>query len=86
MIDDVNLVEEDARVEDVEGRVIDGSREYDVFQELQAVGMVDLPLDGFVSDVDRLVVAGCLAEEIAVIGFVGGKLGVVCEIRLEDSY
>ena len=34
VIDDVNLVEENTRVEDVESRIIDGTSEYDVLQEL----------------------------------------------------
>ena len=78
MIDDVNLVEKDARVEHVEGRVVDSARKHDVFEELEPIRMVHLSLDALVADRYRLVIAGRLMEEFTVVGLVGGEFWVVC--------
>ena len=78
VIDDVNLVEKDARVEHVEGRVVDSAREHDVFEELEPIRMVHLSLDALVADRYRLVIAGRLMEEFTVVGLVGGEFWVVC--------
>ena len=78
VIYDVNLVEENARVEHVERRIVDSAREYDVLEKLKAVGMVYLPLNAVVADRYRLMVAGGLVEELAVIGLVSGEFWVVC--------
>ena len=75
--DDVALVEDDGRVQNVEGRVVDRARKDDVLEELQTVCVVDLALDSLTTDGDGLVVLRCLAEEFAVVGFVVGELGVV---------
>ena len=85
VIDDVNLVEKNARVENVEGRVVDVAGEYDVLEELQPVGVMDLPLYALVSYWYRLVKAGRLVQELPVVGFVGGEFWVVCTVRLDSG-
>ena len=82
--DDVDLVEDDGRVEDVECRVVDRAREHDVLEELEAVCVVDLALDRVVTDGDWLVEAGGVAEEVAVVGLVVGEFGVICVRRLDS--
>ena len=82
MVDDVDLVEDNGRIQHVERRVVNGSREYDVLEELQPVCMVNLATDGIVSDRDRLVETRRLAQEVPVVGFVVGELWVVCTMRL----
>ena len=54
--DDVDLVEDDGGVEHVEGRVVNGACKHDIFEELEAICVVDLPLDSVVANGDRLVV------------------------------
>ena len=54
--DDVDLVEDDGGVEHVEGRVVNGAGKHDIFEELEAICVVDLPLDSVVANGDRLVV------------------------------
>lgn len=71
------MVEEDTRVEDIEGRIIDCARQYDILQELESVGVVDLFLYALVSNRDGLMEAGCLAEKVAVVRLVSGKFRVV---------
>ena len=78
MVDDVDLVEDNGRIQHVERRVVNGSREYDVLEELQPVCMVNLATDGIISDRDWLVETRRLAQEVPVVGFVVGELWVVC--------
>jgi len=78
MGDDVNLVEDDARVEDVEGRVVEDACEHDVFEELETIGMVNFSLDVLIIDVYGLVISGRLVKKLSVVGLVGRELGVVC--------
>lgn len=59
MLDDVGLVVEDERVEDVEGcGVFEGADENDVFEVLEAEGLVDLVADGGVFDLYSLSEVG----------------------------
>ena len=53
--DDVDLVEDDGRVQDIECRIVDRARKDHILEELKAVGVVDLPLYGVVADGDGLV-------------------------------
>ena len=78
MINDVDLVKEDTGVEDVEGGVVDGSRKYNIFEELQSVRVMYLPLDAFVAYRYGLMVARTLAKEVTIVGLVGGEFRVVC--------
>ena len=78
--DDVDLVEDDARVEDVKGGVVEDAREDDVFEELEAIRVVDLALDGWVADGDGLVEFSAFLQEFAVVGFVGWKFGIICGV------
>jgi hypothetical protein len=60
MGDDVDLVEDDTGVEDVEGGIVEGAGKDDVFQKLEAVGVVDFALYANISDWNGLVKVGCL--------------------------
>ena len=55
MGDDVDLIEDDGRVEDVERGVVDRTSKNYVLQELETVCVVYLPLDRLVADGNRLV-------------------------------
>ena len=77
MIDNINLIEYDTRIEDVERRVIQRAGEDNVFHELETVCVMDLLLDGFISYWYGLVKTGALVEEFAVVGFVHRELGIV---------
>jgi len=52
VVDNVDLVEENQRVEDGEGGVVQDAGQDDVFEVLQAVYVVDLPLDLGILDFD----------------------------------
>lgn len=77
MIDNVNLVEDDARVQNIESRIIERTCEYDILEELEAVGMVDLLSDKVVSYRNRLVEVCIDVEEFTVVGLVCGKLWII---------
>ena len=77
MGDDVNLVEEDTGVDDIERRVVNGSCEDNVFQKLESVGVVNLALYADVTDRDRLVEMGLFVQELAIVCFVVGEVGVI---------
>ena len=78
MVDDVNLIEDDARVEHIERRVVEDAREDDVLEELQPVRVVHLLLHARVVQRDRLVEVGGRAQKVAVVRLVRRELGVVC--------
>jgi hypothetical protein len=86
--DDVDLVEDDARVQDVERAVVDRAREHDVLEELQAVRPVHLARDVRVPDRDRLVELRGLLQELAVVRLVRRELWVVCrvDVRRDRTY
>jgi hypothetical protein len=86
VIDDINLVEEDARVEHIECRIVNGACENDVLEKLQPVGVMYFLLDAFIADRYGLVVTGRLVKELAIIGFVRRELWVVYSRELEESY
>lgn len=77
--DDIYLVKDYARVEYVEGRVVQGPGQNDVFEELESVSMMDFPLNGCIADRDGLVEAGCLVEKFTVVSFVAGEVRVICK-------
>lgn len=74
---DVDLVENYARVEDVECGVIKCAGEDNVFEELKAVSVVYFALDDWVPDDDGLMEVGVLVKKLAIIGFVVGEFGVI---------
>lgn len=76
--DDVDLVEDDARVQDVERAVVDRAREHDVLEELQPVRAVHFARDVPVPDRHRLVELRGLLEKFPVVGLVRRELRVVC--------
>jgi hypothetical protein len=73
----IDLVEYDAGIKNVEGRIIKGSCENDVFKELEAICVMDFALYSYVTKRDRLVELGGLMEELAVISFVRWEIRVV---------
>jgi len=77
MGDDVDLVEDDARTEHVECRVIEGSGENDVLEKEEAIGVMYFLLNERVMNGDGLVVASRMAKKVAIVGFVNGKFGVI---------
>ena len=78
VVDDVDLVEDDARVEHVGRWVVEDAREDDVLEELHPVRVVRLLLRTRVVQRDRLVGAGGRAQEVTVVRIVRRDLGVVC--------
>jgi len=77
VVNDIHLVEEDARVDDVECRIVQNACEYDILEELQSVGVMDLPLYGLISDGDRGMEMGVLLEKFPVIRLVIWEFGVI---------
>jgi hypothetical protein len=77
MRDDIDLIENDIRIEYVERRVVQRAREYDIFEELEAKRLVNLLLDEGVVDGDRLVEVRDLFKKIAVVCFVGGEVRII---------
>ena len=79
MGDNVNLIEDNAGVEDVERGVIQSACKYDVFKKLKSVGVVDLPLNGDVAHYYRLMELSSVVEEVTVVGFVSREIWVIYE-------
>jgi hypothetical protein len=79
VVDYVDLVEDDARIEDIEGGVVESARKDDVFEELQTVGVVDFLLDHDILYGDRLVKFRGYVEKLSVVRFVIWELGVIFE-------
>lgn len=77
MLDNVDLVEEDKRVQDGEGWVVEYAGENNVLEILQAVCIMDLPLDIVVLYPDYLLELGLVGEVMSVVGFVQWEVGVV---------
>lgn len=77
MRDDINLIEDNTRVKDVERRIVKSTSEDDIFEKLKSVGVVDLSLDCWVVNWDGLVEVSGLFEEISVVSFVGGEIGII---------
>ena len=77
VLDNVDLVEEDERVEHGEGGVVQDPSQDDVLQVLQPIGMVDLPPDRLVLDLNDLLEFGAVAEVVAMVGLVAWEVGVV---------
>ena len=73
----VDLVEDDARVQHIERRVVERACEHDILEELEAVGVVNLLPDKVVSYWNRLVEMCIDVKKFAVIGLVCGKLWIV---------
>ncbi len=77
MRDDINLIEDNTRVKDVERRIVKSTSEDDIFEKLKSVGVVDLSLDCWIVNWDGLVKMSGLFEEISVVSFVGGEIGII---------
>lgn len=77
MLHNVDLVEEDKRVENGEGRVVEDACEDDVFNILEAVGVVDLFADVRFFDVDHFFETRGVREVLPVVCFVGGEIGII---------
>jgi hypothetical protein len=77
MLDDVDLVEEDERIQYREGRVVQDARENDVFEVLQSVCRVNLPFYLLVLDLHHLLELGLVGKVLPVVCFVQGEVGVV---------
>jgi hypothetical protein len=75
--DDVDLVEVDEAVENTKSPFVENTGEDDLFEELKAVGLVDLVLDNGILDLDYLAVFGGFLEELTVRCLVSGDLGIV---------
>jgi hypothetical protein len=81
----VDLVEYDAGIKNVEGRIIEGSCENDVFKELEAICVMYFALDSYVTKRDRLMELRRLMEELAVISFVRREIRVVYKFYEEKN-
>lgn len=77
MIDDIHLTEVYETVEDTECSFIQDSGEDDFFEEMKAVGLVDLGLDILVLDLDYLAELSGFLVEFTVGRLVSGNFWVV---------
>lgn len=77
MINDIDLVEDDARVEHVEGRVIERPGENDVFEKLETIGVMDFLPYSDILYCNGLVEMSVFTKEFAVIRLVSLKLGII---------
>jgi len=84
VIDNVNLVEDDARVQNIERRIIERASKYNILEELEAVSMVDLLPDKVISYWNRLVEVCVDVEEFTVVGLVCGKLRIIYVAQLKS--
>lgn len=78
MVDYIDLVEEDQRVENGEGRIVQYSCEDYVLEVLKAVSIVYLPFDVGILNADDLLEFGLVGEVLPVICFVAWKVGIIC--------
>ena len=78
MLNNIDLVEEYERVEDTECGVVENARENNVLEILEAVCVVDLPFYVVVLDLHNFLKFGLIVEVLSVVGFVQGKVWVVC--------
>ena len=77
VIDDIHLTKVYETVEDTECSFVQDSGEDDFFEEMKAIGLVDLGLDVLVLDLDYLAEFGGFLVEFTVGCLVCGDLGVV---------
>jgi hypothetical protein len=77
VIDDIHLTEVYETVEDTECSFIQDSGEDDFFEEMKAVGLVDLGLDVLVLDLDYLAEFGGFLVEFTVGCLVRRDFGVI---------
>ena len=77
VIDDIHLTKVYETVEDTECSFIQDSREDDLFEEMKAVGLVDLGLDILVFDLDYLAEFSGFLVEFTVRCLVRRDLGVI---------
>ena len=79
MGDDIDLIKDDARVEDVEGRIIQGPREDNVLEKEEAIRVMNLLLNDGIVNRDGLVKTSRVAKEVSVVGFVNGEFWIICD-------
>lgn len=75
---DINLIENDARVEHVEGRIVKYTGECDILQELETVCVMNLLRYDRIVDGYRLVEVSRLTEEFAIVSLVSREFRVIC--------
>lgn len=85
VIDNVNLVEDDAGVQNIERRVVERACQYNVLEELEAIGMVDLLPDKVVSYWNRLMEVCIDVKKFTVIGLVCWKFWIVCVAKSKST-
>ena len=78
VLNNVDLMEEDKRVENREGGVVEDARQYNVFEILQAVGGVDLSFYRLIFDSDHFLKLGLIGEILSVVSLVEWEVWVVC--------
>lgn len=78
MLDDVDLVEKNERIENREGGIVENARQYDVFEVLQTVRRVDLSFYRFVLDFDHFLKFGLVGEILSMVCLMQWKVRVVC--------
>lgn len=74
------MVEEYEGVEDAECGVVEDAGENNVFEVLQAICVMDFPLDVLVLNLDDFFKFGLVVEVLSVIGLVQGEVWVVCDM------
>lgn len=79
MLDNIDLVKEDERVEDRESGIVKDSGKYNVFEILQAIRRVDLAFYRLVFNLDHLLEFGFVRKVLSVICLVQREVWVVCE-------
>lgn len=77
MIDQIDLIEDYAGVEDVESRIFHGPSEDHVLQVLKTVSLVNFLPHAFISERYRLSKLCLVSKEVTVRSFVVGKFGIV---------
>lgn len=79
MLNDLDLVVENQRVEYREGGIVKNSSENNVSQVLKSVGVVDPFPNLGVLDSDDLFELGFVGKVLTVVGLVARKIGIICD-------
>lgn len=77
MLNDVDLVVEDERIQYREGRIVEDAREHHVFQILKAVGVMDPLSNVCVLDADNLFELCLVGEIVTMIRLVAGEVWII---------
>lgn len=73
----IHLMVEDERVEDAKGRIVEDTRQHDVFEILQPICIVNALPDAGVLNLDHFLEPRFVGQELAMLGFVQRKIRVV---------